>query len=112
MRHAGPSRRDLGIPTAFNILGPLSNPGRAKRYLIGVADERMAEKMAGVLQADGALRALIVHGCDGLAALPTTGSSSALHLTYRASPTRAVEPPTLGIPRPTPADPVGGAAPP
>src|SRR3546814_10032499 len=59
MRHAGPSRRDLGIPTAFNILGPLSNPGRVKRYLIGVADERMAEKMAGVLPANGAVRALI-----------------------------------------------------
>src|SRR6478736_5136343 len=41
MRHAGPSRRDLGIPTAFNILGPLSNPGRVRRYLIGVADLRM-----------------------------------------------------------------------
>ena len=54
MRHAGPSRRDLGIPTAFNILGPLSNPGRVRRYLIGVADLRMAERMAGVLQAKGA----------------------------------------------------------
>ena len=61
MRHAGPSRRDLGIPTAFNILGPLSNPGRVRRYLIGVADLRMAERMAGVLQANGAVRALIVH---------------------------------------------------
>ena len=53
MRHAGPSRRDLGIPTAFNILGPLSNPGRVKRYLIGVADLRMAERMAGVLARQG-----------------------------------------------------------
>ena len=54
MRHAGPSRRDLGIPTAFNILGPLSNPGRVKRYLIGVADLRMADRMAGVLRDKGA----------------------------------------------------------
>ena len=80
MRHAGPSRRDLGIPTAFNILGPLSNPGRVRRYLIGVADLRMAERMAGVLQAKGAERALIVHGGDGLDELTTTGPSTVVEL--------------------------------
>src|SRR3546814_714110 len=110
MRHAGPSRRDLGIPTAFNILGPLSNPGRVKRYLIGVADERMAEKMAGVLQANGAVRALIVHGGDGLDELTTTGSSSVVELRDGEVSTWAVEPLDLGIPRAIREDLVGGDA--
>src|SRR5688572_5678376 len=64
MRHAGPSRRDLGIPTAFNILGPMSNPGGVRRYVIGVADESVAHRMAQVLHENGAVRALIVHGGD------------------------------------------------
>jgi anthranilate phosphoribosyltransferase len=50
MRFAGPVRRELGVPTVFNFLGPLVNPARAERQVIGVADERMAERMIGVLQ--------------------------------------------------------------
>ena len=92
MRHAGPSRRDLGIPTAFNILGPLSNPARVRRYLIGVADLRMAERMAGVLEARGAERALIVHGGDGLDELTTTGPSNVVELRDGAITTWTVDP--------------------
>jgi anthranilate phosphoribosyltransferase len=110
MRHAGPSRRDLGIPTAFNILGPLSNPGRVKRYLIGVADERMAEKMAGVLQANGAVRALIVHGGDGLDELTTTGPSTVVELHDGHLSTWQVDPEQLGLPRADREDLVGGDA--
>lgn len=110
MRHAGPSRRDLGIPTAFNILGPLSNPGRVKRYLIGVADERMAEKMAGVLQANGAVRALIVHGGDGLDELTTTGPSTVVELHDGRLSTWEVDPEQLGLPRADREDLVGGDA--
>lgn len=110
MRHAGPSRRDLGIPTAFNILGPLSNPGRVKRYLIGVADERMAEKMAGVLQANGAVRALIVHGGDGLDELTTTGPSTVVELHDGHLTTWQVDPEQLGLPRADREDLVGGDA--
>jgi len=110
MRHAGPSRRDLGIPTAFNILGPLSNPGRVRRYLIGVADQRMADRMAGVLEANGAVRALIVHGGDGLDELTTTGPSTVVELRDGAVSTWEVDPRALGLPRADREDLVGGDA--
>ncbi|MFL6205669.1 MAG: anthranilate phosphoribosyltransferase [Acidimicrobiales bacterium] len=110
MRHAGPSRRDLGIPTAFNILGPLSNPGRVKRYLIGVADLRMAERMAGVLRDKGAERALIVHGGDGLDELTTTGPSTVVELHDGEVSTWDVDPEALGLRRADREDLVGGDA--
>jgi anthranilate phosphoribosyltransferase len=110
MRHAGPSRRDLGIPTAFNILGPLSNPGRVQRTLIGVADLRMAERMAAVLAARGAERALIVHGGDGLDELTTTGPSTVVELRDGAVTTWEVHPEELGLPRADREDLVGGDA--
>jgi len=110
MRHAGPSRRDLGIPTAFNILGPLSNPGRVRRYLIGVADLRMAERMAGVLGAKGAERALIVHGGDGLDELTTTGPSTVVELRDGSVSTWDVDPEDLGLRRVDREDLVGGDA--
>ena len=110
MRHAGPSRRDLGIPTAFNILGPLSNPGRVQRYLIGVADLRMAERMAGVLHANGAKRALIVHGGDGLDELTTTGPSTVVELAEGTVHTWEVRPEELGLPLVDREDLVGGDA--
>jgi anthranilate phosphoribosyltransferase len=110
MRHAGPSRRDLGIPTAFNILGPLSNPGRVRRYLLGVADERMAEGMAGVLQANGAVRALIVHGGDGLDELTTTGPSNVIEVRDGAVTTWRVDPAEFGLRRADREDLVGGDA--
>jgi len=110
MRHAGPSRRDLGIPTAFNILGPLSNPGRVKRYLIGVADLRMAERMAGVLRDKGAERALIVHGGDGLDELTTTGPSTVVELRDGDVHTWDVDPVSLGLRRVDREDLVGGDA--
>src|SRR5581483_3869423 len=59
MRHAIPTRRDLGVPTVFNFLGPLANPARVRRQVVGVSDARMAEKMAGVLGRLGSERALI-----------------------------------------------------
>ncbi|MGK2949723.1 MAG: anthranilate phosphoribosyltransferase [Acidimicrobiales bacterium] len=110
MRHAGPSRRDLGIPTAFNILGPLSNPGRVRRSLIGVADLRMAERMAGVLQATGHERALVVHGGDGLDELTTTGPSTVVELRDGAVTTWTVDPTELGLRRADREDLVGGDA--
>jgi anthranilate phosphoribosyltransferase len=110
MRHAGPSRRDLGIPTAFNILGPLSNPGRVRRSLIGVADLRMAERMAMVLATNGAERALIVHGGDGLDELTTTGPSTVVELRDGEVSTWEVDPEVLGLRRADREDLVGGDA--
>lgn len=99
MRHAGPPRRDLGIPTAFNILGPMSNPGRVRRYVIGVADEAVAERMASVLQANGATRALVVHGGDGLDELTTTGPSRIVELRDGEVTRWELDPADLGLAR-------------
>ena len=110
MRHAGPSRRDLGIPTAFNILGPMSNPGGVRRYVIGVADESVAHRMAAVLHENGAVRALIVHGGDGLDELTTTGPSSVVELRDGDITSWAVDPVELGLARADREDLVGGAA--
>jgi anthranilate phosphoribosyltransferase len=76
MRFAGPVRKELGIPTVFNYLGPLANPGRARYQVVGVSNPAMADKMLGVLAANGAVRAMVVYGDDGLDELSTTGPST------------------------------------
>jgi anthranilate phosphoribosyltransferase len=76
MRFAGPVRKELGIPTVFNYLGPLANPGRARFQVVGVSDPAMADTMLGVLAANGARRAMVVYGDDGLDELSTTGPST------------------------------------
>ena len=76
MRFAAPVRKELGIPTVFNYLGPLANPGRARFQVVGVNDPAMADKMLGVLAANGAQRAMVVYGDDGLDELSTTGPST------------------------------------
>ena len=76
MRFAGPVRKELGVPTVFNFLGPLANPGRARYQVVGVSDPAMADKMLGVLAANGAQRAVVVYGDDGLDELSTTGPST------------------------------------
>ncbi len=78
MRHAAAVRRELGVPTVFNFLGPLANPARAQFQVVGVSDPAMAEKMLGVLMANGTRRAMVVHGADGLDELSTTGPSTVL----------------------------------
>jgi anthranilate phosphoribosyltransferase len=66
MRHVGPVRRELAIPTVMNIVGPLANPARAGRQVVGVADLERAPVLAGALSALGSVHALIVHGEPGL----------------------------------------------
>ena len=66
MKHALPPRREIGIRTVFNILGPLTNPAGAKAQVIGVYDKSLPEKLANVLLSLGSKRALVVHGLDGL----------------------------------------------
>ncbi len=73
MRHAGPVRAELGVPTVFNILGPLSHPGRVTRQVIGVGDPRSLDLVAGALAARGAVHALVVHGADQLDELSLAG---------------------------------------
>src|SRR5438045_8034246 len=73
MRHAGPVRRELGIRTAFNLLGPLTNPAGATRQLVGVPCPEFTELLARALALLGARRAWVVHGADGIGELTTTG---------------------------------------
>lgn len=80
MRHASPVRRELGFPTVFNFLGPLANPARASRQVVGVSDPSMSDTMLGVLASRGARRAMVVYGDDGLDELSTTTTSTVKEL--------------------------------
>ena len=73
MRHAAQARKDLGVRTAFNLLGPLTNPARASRQIVGVPRPELTELMARALLLLGSTRAWVVHGADGLDELSTTG---------------------------------------
>lgn len=86
MRHAIPVRRELGVPTAFNFLGPLANPARVRRQVVGVGDAAMAAKMARVLAAGGAEHVMVVHGHPGLDELSTLGPSTLHEYRRAASP--------------------------
>jgi anthranilate phosphoribosyltransferase len=99
LRHAGPTRRELGVPTVFNFLGPLANPAGVRRQALGVSDPAMAERMIGVLAARGAVRALVVYGHDGLDELTTTTTSTVLELRDGAVRTYVVDPAELGLPQ-------------
>jgi anthranilate phosphoribosyltransferase len=97
MRHAGPVRGQLGVPTVFNFLGPLANPARVRRQIVGVSDPRMAERVLGVLQANGAERAMVVYGDDGLDELTTTGPSNVLELVDGSVRQYSLDPASLGL---------------
>jgi anthranilate phosphoribosyltransferase len=97
MRHAVPTRRELGVPTVFNFLGPLANPARPRRQVVGVSDPAMAEKMLGVLEANGAVRALVVHGHDGLDELTVSTTSTVHDLSDGTVRTYVVDPVELGL---------------
>lgn len=75
MKHAAPVRRELGIKTLFNILGPLTNPAHAKRQVLGVFSAELVETLAHVLQQLGSQHVLIVHGQDGLDEISITGET-------------------------------------
>jgi anthranilate phosphoribosyltransferase len=80
LRHAGPVRRELGVPTVFNFLGPLANPARARRQLVGVSDPAMATKLAEVLGTNGSLHAMVVYADDGLDELSVTSPSTVVEV--------------------------------
>ncbi|MDP3713651.1 MAG: anthranilate phosphoribosyltransferase [Mycobacteriales bacterium] len=100
MRHAAVARRDIGIPTAFNVLGPLTNPARPMAQAVGVSDARLAPVMAGVLAARGA-DALVFRGDDGLDELTTTGPSTVWVVAGGAVVEERFDPAALGIARAT-----------
>jgi anthranilate phosphoribosyltransferase len=96
-RHVGPTRRELGVPTVFNFLGPVANPARVRRQVLGVSDPAMAEKLIGVLGTHGAERALVVYGHDGLDELSTITTSTVLELRDGEVRTYDVDPVRLGL---------------
>ncbi len=95
-RFAAPARREIGIPTVFNLLGPMANPGRVKRQLIGVANPLVAERMLASLRLHGSTSSWVVHG-GGLDELTTTGPSSVLELRGGNVRTFTVDPVSLGL---------------
>lgn len=110
MRFAGPSRREMGIPTVFNFIGPLANPARVKRQVTGVSDPSMAERMIDVLAESGSERSMVVYGHDGLDELTVTTSSTILELRDGEVRTYDLHPKALGIAGAT-ADQLRGGAP-
>jgi anthranilate phosphoribosyltransferase len=110
MRHAAVPRRELGVPTVFNVLGPLTNPARPAAQAVGVSDARLAPVMAGVLAERGA-DALVFRGQDGLDELTLTGPSSVWIVSGGAVEETTFDPASIGLPRATLEDLRGGDAP-
>jgi len=108
MKHAVGPRREIGIRTVFNILGPLTNPAGARHLLVGVYDPGLIELMAQVLLELGVRRALVVHG-DGMDEVSTLGPTTVAEARDGRVRTYTVEPDSLGLPRPAPEAIAGGA---
>jgi anthranilate phosphoribosyltransferase len=110
LRFAGPVRRELGVPTTFNFLGPLANPAGVGRQSVGVSDPAMAERVVGALAALGKAHVMVFHGHDGLDELTTTGPSTVHELRNGEVRRVEIDPSDFGIPRATLGDLVGGDA--
>ena len=111
MRHAGPARRELGIRTVFNVLGPLANPGRVRRQALGVGASNLAPLMIRVLKDLGHERALVFYGEDGIDELTTTGPSHVFQLIGSELIDYELDPAQLGLKRSKPGDLAGGTPP-
>ena len=110
MKHAAQARKDLGVRTAFNLLGPLTNPARPARQLVGVPRPELTELLARSLSLLGAERAWVVHGADGLDELSTTGYTKVSECRGSSVQTFYVHPSDFGLPKATPDSLRGGDA--
>jgi anthranilate phosphoribosyltransferase len=108
MKHVMAARREMGIRTVFNLLGPLTNPASANAQVIGVAAESLTEPLARVLAELGTLRAFVVHGADGLDEISNTGESRLSEVREGLVRTYAVRPEDFGLPRAAIGDLQGG----
>ncbi len=99
MKYAAAPRREIGIRTVFNILGPLTNPAGARAYLLGIADGSLVEKLALVLRGLGCNHALVVHGEDGLDEITITGKTQVCELKDSRIESYSVSPEDFGLPR-------------
>jgi anthranilate phosphoribosyltransferase len=110
MREVMPIRRELPMRTAFNLIGPLSSPARVRRQLVGVAKASLLEVIAGALARMDVIRALVVHGADGLDELSLAGPNRALLVEGQQVSELAIDPVELGLQRASAAAVVGGDA--
>ncbi len=99
MKYVAPLRREIGIRTVFNMLGPLTNPAGADCQVVGVARAQLVEKMAGALARLGSRRALVVHGDDGFDEFSISGPSTVTELADGALRTYRVSPEDAGLAR-------------
>jgi anthranilate phosphoribosyltransferase len=99
MKHVAPVRREIGIRTVFNILGPLSNPAGAKLQVLGVYSRALVPLMAGVLAKLGALRAMVVWGSDGMDEITVTGPTYVAEVKDGAVREYQIQPEDFNIPR-------------
>ncbi|HET8567913.1 MAG TPA: anthranilate phosphoribosyltransferase [Candidatus Limnocylindria bacterium] len=97
MKHAGPVRRELGIRTVFNILGPLANPAGVKRQVLGVPTSALGETMARVLSELGAERSLVVHGAGGIDEISPIGPTMVWDVRGTHIREETIEPRDLGL---------------
>ena len=100
MRHVGPVRRELGIPTVMNIVGPLANPAFAGRQVVGVADERRMPLIAGALRELGTMHALVVHGAPGLDEVSPIGPTRVIEIRDGSTREWTIEPERYGFETP------------
>ncbi len=98
MRHAGPVRSALGVPTVFNVLGPLVHPGQVRRLVLGTPSEKRAEQLARVLVSRNIARAWVVCGFDGLDELSTAGPSRVWDVSANGVKEITIHPEAVGIP--------------
>ncbi len=110
MRHAGPVRAELGIPTVFNLLGPVAHPGRVRRQLIGTANESLALQLAEVSFERGVDRVWVVTGAGGLDELSTTGPSIIFEVGPEGIERRELDLRFLGITPPDSMDALSGGS--
>jgi anthranilate phosphoribosyltransferase len=108
MRHAGPTRREIGVRTAFNLLGPLTNPAGARRQVVGVGDPLVAPRLAAVLHRLGVDRAFVVGG-KGIDELPLDGSGVIHDVTPAGIEIRPVDAVALGLTKAANAKLAGGS---
>jgi anthranilate phosphoribosyltransferase len=104
MRYAAPVRRELGMRTVFNVLGPLTNPAGARAQIVGVYAPELVPTLAAVLAQLGAERAFVVHGADGIDELSPTGPNLVCEVVEGSVRQREIDPLDLGIPRCAPSD--------
>lgn len=99
MKHVGPTRREIGVRTVFNLIAPLANPARARHQVVGVPRVDLVEQIACVLQRMGSEHALVVHGDDGFDEVSITDATTIAELRDGSVRTHRIAPADVGLPR-------------